>query len=138
MVTARQMKTKRMVARWQKARFKTRVLKLKRKYDPLEGAPQARGIVLEKRQLEAKQPNSAMRKACRVQLVKNSKQLTAFIPGDRANRFIEEHDDVIIEGIGGAKGRSKGDIPGVRYKVVKVNGVPLTELLRGKKEKPTK
>ncbi|MEO2241358.1 MAG: 30S ribosomal protein S12, partial [Euryarchaeota archaeon] len=48
----------------------------------------------------------------------------------------DEHDEVVIEGIGGPKGRAKGDIPGVRYKVVKVNDVALSELLKGKIEKP--
>lgn len=33
-------------------------------------------------------------------------------------------------------GRSYGDLPGVRYRVVKVNGVSLTELIKGKVEKP--
>jgi small subunit ribosomal protein S12 len=56
--------------------------------------------------------------------------------GNGALNFIEEHDRVIVEGIGGAKGRSIGDLPGVRYKVVKVNGVSLDALLSGKKEKP--
>jgi small subunit ribosomal protein S12 len=58
------------------------------------------------------------------------------IPGNGALNFIEEHDRVIVEGIGGAKGRSIGDLPGVRYRVVKVNGVSLEALLAGKKEKP--
>ena len=62
--------------------------------------------------------------------------MTAFLPGDGALNFIEEHDRVIVEGIGGAKGRSIGDLPGVRYKVVKVNGVSLEALLAQKKEKP--
>ena len=53
-----------------------------------------------------------------------------------ALNFIEEHDRVVVEGIGGAKGRSIGDLPGVRYKVVKVNGVSLDALISGKKEKP--
>ena len=53
-----------------------------------------------------------------------------------ALNFIEEHDRVIVEGIGGAKGRSIGDLPGVRYRVVKVNGVSLEALISGKKEKP--
>ncbi|MBA7636497.1 hypothetical protein ES703_44117 [subsurface metagenome] len=43
---------------------------------------------------------------------------------------------MIVEGIGGAKGRSIGDLPGVRYRVVQVNGVSLQALLSGKKEKP--
>ncbi len=33
-------------------------------------------------------------------------------------------------------GRSYGDLPGVRYKVIKVNDVSLSELVRGRKEKP--
>ena len=35
-------------------------------------------------------------------------------------------------------GRSYGDIPGVRYKVIQVNGVSLDQLVRGKKEKPVR
>ena len=72
----------------------------------------------------------------RVQLIKNGKVITAFAPGDGALNLIDEHDEVIVEGIGGSMGRSMGDIPGVRWKVVKVNGVSLKELLLGRKEKP--
>jgi len=135
---ARKLAATRQKFRWKDADYKRRVLKLKEKYDPLEGAPQARGIVLEKVGIEAKQPNSAIRKCVRVQLIKNGKQITAFAPGDGAIGFIDEHDEVIIEGIGGAKGRSYGDLPGVRYRVVMVNGVSLKELIKGKKEKPTR
>ena len=110
-------------------------MKLKQKSDPLRGSPQAKGIVLSKRQLEAKQPNSAMRKCVRVQLTKNGKQITAFVPGNLAIKFINEHDEIIVEGIGGHMGRSKGDIPNVRWQVVKVNNQSLNELWRGKKEK---
>ena len=95
----------------------------------------ARGIVLEKIGIEARQPNSAIRKAVRVQLIKNGKQVTAFCPGDGAINFIDEHDEVIIERIGGRMGRSMGDIPGVRFKVIKVNDTSLKELWKGKKEK---
>lgn len=56
--------------------------------------------------------------------------------GNGALNFIEEHDQVIVEGIGGAKGRAVGDLPGVRWSVVKVNGVSLDALLSGRKEKP--
>jgi ribosomal protein S12/intein/homing endonuclease len=72
----------------------------------------------------------------RVQLIKNGKQITAFLPGDGALNYVDEHDEVIVEGIGGSKGRSMGDIPGVKYAVVKVNGVSLKELVLGRKEKP--
>ena len=108
------------------------------KSDPLEGAPQARGIVLEKIGVEAKQPNSAIRKCVRVQLIKNGRQVTAFAVGDGAINFIDEHDEVEIEGIGGRLGRSMGDIPGVRWKVIMVNGVSLNELVYGRKQKPAR
>ncbi len=136
--TAKKLKKERQKLRWSDRYYKKRVLKLKEKSDPLEGAPQARGIVLEKIGIEAKQPNSAIRKAVKVQLVKNGKVVTAFAPGDGAINYIDEHDEVIIEGIGGRLGRSKGDIPGVRYKVTKVNGISLKELVKGRKEKPVR
>ena len=118
--------------------FVRRVGRLKEKSDPLEGSSQANGIVLEKVQLEAKQPNSAMRKCVRIQLTKNGRQLTAFCPGDGATKLIDEHDEVMIECIGGAMGKSKGDIPGVRWQVIKVNDQSLDALLRGKIEKARK
>ncbi|PIN77428.1 30S ribosomal protein S12, partial [Candidatus Woesearchaeota archaeon CG10_big_fil_rev_8_21_14_0_10_34_12] len=121
--------------RWKSAKFKMKTLDLYAKADPLEGKSQAKGIVIEKVQKEAKQPNSAMRKCCRVQLIKNSKMVTAFIPGNLAQKFVDEHDEVIIERIGGKKGRSKGDIPGVRFQVIKVNDQPLNRLVTGKIEK---
>lgn len=135
---ARKLRKKRQEQRWSDIDYKRRMKKLKEKADPLEGSPQGRGIVLEKRVIEAKQPNSALRKCVRVQLIKNGKQLTAFVPGDGAIDYIDEHDEVLIEGIGGAKAGPKGDIPTVRYKVVKVNGVSLEELVAGRAEKPTR
>ncbi|MCL4332060.1 MAG: 30S ribosomal protein S12 [Candidatus Thermoplasmatota archaeon] len=104
--------------KWSDRDYKRRVLQLKKKSDPLEGAPQAKGIVIEKIGIEAKQPNSAIRKCVKIQLIKNGRQITAFAPGDGAINYIDEHDEVVVEGIGGRMGRSKGDIPGVRYKVV--------------------
>ena len=116
--------------------YKRRMLGLDYKSDPLEGAPQARGIVLEKVGIESKQPNSAIRKCVRIQIVKNGKQVTAFLPGDGALNFVDEHDEVIVQGIGGSMKRAMGDIPGVRWQVFKVNGVSLNELVYGRKEKP--
>jgi small subunit ribosomal protein S12 len=135
---ARKMSHGRQRFRWQDADYNRRVLRLDEKADPLEGSPQGRGIVLEKVGVEAKQPNSAIRKCARIQVIKNGRQVTAFAPGDGAIGFIDEHDEVLIEGIGGAKGGAKGDIPGVRYKIVSVNGVSLKELVKGRKEKPTR
>ncbi|MFH1503191.1 MAG: 30S ribosomal protein S12 [Candidatus Diapherotrites archaeon] len=120
---------------WKDRKYKVRTLGLYAKSDPLGGANQAKGIVLSKIQKEAKQPNSAMRKCCKVQLTKNGRSVTAFIPGNLAQRFIDEHDEVMIERIGGKQGRSKGDIPGVRYKVIKVNDQPLDRLWLGRIQK---
>lgn len=72
----------------------------------------------------------------RCQIVKNGKQVTAFLPGDGALNFVDEHDEVVLQGIGGSMKRAMGDIPGVRWTVFKVNGVSLNELVYGRKEKP--
>lgn len=124
--------------RWKDKKYAQRITNTKQKFDPLEGASQARGIVLEKVQVEAKQPNSAMRKCVKVQLIKNGKQVTAFCTGDGASKLIDEHDEVIVEQIGGIKGRAKGDLPGIRWCVVKVNDQSLDALRKGKIEKARK
>src|SRR5207247_2671587 len=132
----RVLKSKKSRARWADKYYKRRMLMLDKKANPLEGAPQARGIVLEKIGIEAKQPNSAVRKCVRVQLIKNGKTVTAFLPKDGALNFVDEHDEVHVEGMGASMGGAMGDIPGVRWKVFKVNGTSLKELVYGKKEKP--
>ena len=132
----RVLKSKRKRQRWAISSFKRRKLGIDKKADPLAGAPQARGIVLEKIGVAAKQPNSAVRKCVRVQLIKNGKSVSAFLPRDGALNFIDEHDEVHIQGMGATQGGAMGDIPGVRFKVFKVNGTSLHELVNGKKEKP--
>ena len=133
---ARKLRLKRKKFRWSDIQFRRRMLRLDEKVDPLEGAPMARAIVLEKVGIESKQPNSALRKCVRVQLVKNGKVVTAFLPGDGALNVVDEHDEVMIESIGGSQGRAMGDLPGVRYRVFMVNGVPLHLLITGKVKKP--
>jgi len=133
--SAKKLKKNRKKFRWKDKSYKVKTLNLYAKSDPLEGANQAKGIVLQKVQREAKQPNSAMRKCCKIQLTKNGKQITAFIPGNLAQKFIDEHDEVMVQRIGGKQGRSKGDIPGVRFQVIKVNDQPLDRLVHGKIEK---
>lgn len=135
---ARALKKRRHHSRWLDDIYVRKTLNLTEKADPLEGSSQAKGIVIEKVQIEAKQPNSAMRKCCRVQLVKNGKQVTAFMPGDGAQKLIDEHDEVMIETIGGGGGKAKGDLSGVRWQVIKVNGQSLNALLRGKLERARK
>ncbi|KAF5418150.1 MAG: 30S ribosomal protein S12 [ANME-2 cluster archaeon] len=133
---ARKLKDDRENFRWSDRKYLRRALKLNVKADPLGGAPQGRGIVLEKVGVEAKQPNSAIRKCVRIQLIKNGRQVTAFCPGDGAINFIDEHDEVTVERIGGRMGGAKGDIPGVRFKVTAVNDMSLNEMVIGRKEKP--
>ncbi len=132
----RKLKKDRQKYRWSDSAYSRRMLHLGQKASPLEGAPQGRGIVLEKVGVEAKQPNSAIRKCVRIQLIKNGRQVTAFCPGDGAINFIDEHDEVLVEGIGGRMGGSYGDIPGVGWKVIAVNNVSLPEMVAGRKEKP--
>ncbi|MEA3293889.1 MAG: 30S ribosomal protein S12 [Euryarchaeota archaeon] len=122
--------------RWSDSKFLRRALRLNVKADPLGGAPMGRAIVLEKVGVEAKQPNSAIRKCVRIQLIKNGRQVTAFCPGDGAINYIDEHDEVTVERIGGRMGGAKGDIPGVRFKVTAVNNLSLREMVIGRREKP--
>lgn len=103
--TARKLKKHRQEQRWNDKRYKKTNLGTRWKADPFGGACMAKGIVLEKmynfrtieifllflllRGVEAKQPNSAIRKCVRVQLIKNSKKITAFVPNDGCLNFIE-------------------------------------------------
>lgn len=99
-----------------------------------------------------------------MQLIKNGKKIACFVPRDGCLNFVDENvsaafsacpplfsrspllptrcatchplqDEVLISGFG-KRGKSKGDIPGCRFKVVKVSGVSLLALYKGKKEKP--
>jgi small subunit ribosomal protein S12 len=107
-----------------------------KKFDPLGGAPQAKGIVLEKVEITPKKPSSGKRKSCKVQLTKNGKVITAYIPFSKGISFIDEHNDVMIERIGGAQKGARGDLPGVKFKITMVNGISLKELVKGRKQKP--
>lgn len=138
MYAARKLKKDRQKERWKERKYRRRKLNLKEKKDPLEGAPQARGIVLEKKFIEQKQPHSGLIKAVRVQLIKNGKQITAFCPRDGAIQQIDEHDEVLVEGVGASQGGAKGSMWGIKWKVIKVNGVALEELRTGRKQKPTR
>ena len=135
LMNARKLMKNRKKFRWSDKIYKARKLKLKEKSDPLGVAHQAKGIVISKFQKEAAQPNSAQRKCCKVQLIKNNIQVGAFIPGNLAQKFIDEHDEVIIQRIGGKQGRAKGDIRGIRYQVIKVNDQNLRRLWKGEIEK---
>ena len=130
MFSARGLKKKRQKNKWKDVRYMKRELQLRKK-DPLEGAPMGRGIVIDKRQVEQKQPHSGMIKAVRVQLIKNNVQVTAFVPGTGAIDHINEHDEVLIEGVGGSQSGPIGSQWGLKFKVIAVNGVALSEILSG-------
>ncbi|CAN0192379.1 unnamed protein product [Lampetra planeri] len=143
--TARKLRNLRREQRWSDKSYKKAHLGTALKANPFGGASHAKGIVLEKMYVvgeasevdgvEAKQPNSAIRKCVRVQLIKNGKKITAFVPNDGCLNFIEENDEVLVAGFG-RKGHAVGDIPGVRFKVVKVANVSLLALYKEKKERP--
>lgn len=121
--------------KWLSKRWKRKTLNLKMRYDPLEGAPQAKAIVLEKIVLEQKQPHSGLIKCAKVQLLKNGRVVSAHAVRDKAISFVDEHDEVIIAGLGGSQRGQMGSMPGVRYKIVSVNNTDLQMLRKGRKEK---
>merc|ERR1712133_22520 len=133
--TARKIRTHRRVQRWADKDYKKAHSGTALKANPFGGASHVKGIVLEKIGVEAKQPNSAIRKCVRVQLIKNGKKITAFVPKDGCLNYIEENDEVLVAGFG-RSGHAVGDIPGVRSKVVKVANVSLLALFKEKKERP--
>jgi len=133
--TARNLKKKRNKFRWSSRSRKKQLLNLWKK-DPLGGAPMGRAIVLKKKGITQKQPHSGIIKCVRCQIVKNGIQVTAFVPKTGAIKFIDEHDEVTITGVGGSQRSAVGSMHGVKYKVIAINGISLSELLKGKKEKP--
>nr|BAN66064.1 40S ribosomal protein S12P, putative [Babesia bovis] len=199
MLAARKLKSRRRSQRWADKAYKKAHLGTRWKCNPFKGSSHAKGIVVEKIAIEAKQvcvlslitkpksccplivlqstgvnklgitstkwsqrkayakylgltccllvqlfpcpslmllqPNSAYRKSVRVQLIKNGKKITAFVPRDGCLNYIDENDEVLVAGFG-RSGHSVGDLPGVRFKVVKVAGVSLLALYKEKKEKP--
>ena len=132
---ARKLSNHRRDQRWNDKQYNRAHLGTALKANPLGGTSHAKGIVLEKLGVEAKQPNSAVRKSVRVQLIKNGKKIACFVPNDGCLNFIDENDEVLVSGFG-RSGKSKGDIPGIRFKVVKTAGVSLHALFTEKKEKP--
>uniref|UniRef100_A0A8C2NC11 Small ribosomal subunit protein uS12 n=1 Tax=Cricetulus griseus TaxID=10029 RepID=A0A8C2NC11_CRIGR len=117
--TARKLHSHQWDGKWHDKRYKKAHLGTALKANPFRGASHG---------LKAKQPNSAIWKCVRVQVIKNSKKITAFVPNDGCLNFIEENDEVLVAGF--------SDILGVHFKVVKVANVSLLALYKGKKESP--
>mmetsp|Transcript_27679 Transcript_27679/g.48895 ORF Transcript_27679/g.48895 Transcript_27679/m.48895 type:complete len:146 (-) Transcript_27679:277-714(-) len=132
---ARKLRNHRRVSKWAQKSFNKSHSQSRYNKQLYNLASHAKGIVVEKVGIEAKQPNSAIRKCVRVQLIKNGKKVTAFVPNDGCLNYIDENDEVLVSGFG-RSGHAVGDIPGVRFKVVKVAGVGLYSLFKEKKDKP--
>ena len=128
---ARKLHTHRRSQRWADKSYVKKHSGRQFRFDPLGGCSFASGICVGKVGIEAKQPNSAIRKGIRVLLKKNNKKITAFVPWDGCLNFIKENDNIMVAGMGRA-GKSIGDIPGVRFKVVKVQSKGLLALFKGK------
>lgn len=132
--SGRSLKKRKKGYKWKKTSYKSRKLGLIVKKDPLGGAPQAKGIVLAKKGIEQKQPHSGIIKAVRVQLLKNGKEITAFVPKTSSIGLIKEHDEVLVEGVGGSQRGPVGSMWGVRWKVIKVNNNPLSVMRKKAKQ----
>ena len=130
--TARKLKIKRRVNRWADKHYNKMNIPSRWK-KPFGSASHAKGIVIEKLDVESKQPNSGYRKCVRVQLKKNGKKITAFVPYDGSINYINDNDEVLVSGFG-RSGHAVGDIPGVRFKIVSIKGKSLIGLYRGKHE----
>lgn len=115
--------------------WKRKYFKLKKKFDPVGTVPMAKALVLQKFVLQQKQPHSGLIKCVRVQLIKNGKVVGAYVPYDGTINFIEEHDEVTIQGMGGSQRGQMGSIPGLKYRVIAVNGTDIWQIVKGKKEK---
>merc|ERR1712149_115753 len=121
--SARKLRIHRKVQQWADKDYKKRNFGTAIKCNPFGGSSHAKGIVLEKVGVEAKQPNSAIRKAVRVQLIKNGKKIAAFVPNDGCLNLLDDSgDEVLVAGFG-RSGHAVGDIPGVCFKCVKIAGV---------------
>ena len=131
-LAGRKLATKRRIQRWHDKRY-NKSHNVSQWKKPFQGASHAKGIVVSKVAVEAKQPNSAIRKCVRVQLKKNNKQITAFCPLDGTLEFINDNDEVLVSGFG-RSGHAVGDLPGVRFKVVAIKGKALIALYKGKTE----
>ncbi|MES1905698.1 MAG: 40S ribosomal protein S23 [Paramarteilia canceri] len=129
---ARILASKHRAHKYRSAKFKGRKTV---KEKPMQGACMASGNVVKKIGVEAKQPNSAVRKCCVVNLIKNGKKIIAFVPKDGSLNYVEENDKVLVCGLGMGN-RSVGDLPRVRFQIIKVLKTSLSAIYKGKKQKP--
>ena len=136
---AKKLKKRRKQFQFAKKDIKKMKTKEYKKTDPLEGSPAAKAIVLQKMEIEVKQPHSGLRKCIKCQVVKNGRTVGAYAGyGPGCIKVIDEHNEVTIERMGSPQRRAFGDMPGIKFRVTKVNGVAIKEIVSGKKEKPVR
>ena len=70
------------------------------------------------------QTSKSTRQCVRVKTNKTGKEAIAMIPLDGRSLIIDVNDSIVLEGIG-RNGKSLKDLPGVKYKVLKVSGISL-------------
>ncbi|MDE1851971.1 MAG: 30S ribosomal protein S12 [Candidatus Micrarchaeota archaeon] len=133
---AKELIKKRKKQRMLNKAWKRKYFHLKRKFDPVGTVPMAKALVLQKFVLQQKQPHSGLIKCVRCQLIKNGKIVGAYVPYDGTINFIEEHDEITLQGMGGSQRGQMGSIPGLKYRVIAVNGTDIYQIVKGKKEKP--
>ena len=110
---------------------RTREQNLRRNRSPFLRRPHvANGLVVGFYQMEAKQPSSGKRPCVKVDLGKKRGVVLSFIHKDGVSKLIKIHDTVRIQSLGGAMGRSMGDLSGCRYRVTSINRVPILGLFR--------
>ena len=90
-------------------------------------SPFKRGVCTKVFTTTPRKPNSALRKVARVRLT-NGMEVTAYIPGE--GHTLQEHSVVLL------RGGKVGDLPGVRYHVVR--GVLDTTGVEGRKQQRSK
>uniref|UniRef100_A0A2K6UXX8 Small ribosomal subunit protein uS12 n=1 Tax=Saimiri boliviensis boliviensis TaxID=39432 RepID=A0A2K6UXX8_SAIBB len=112
--TARKLHSHPRDQQWHDTQYKEAHLGTALKGNPFGGASHTKGIV---------QPNSAIRMCVRVQLTKNGKKITAFVPTNGCLNFIEEDGDVLVAGFG--------------RKVHAVADISFLAPYKGKKERPS-
>lgn len=72
--------------------------------------PQLRAVIVERRQVTPRKPNSAVRKCVKV-LLSNLRYLVPYIPGGDHN--LRKYGDTLV------RGRGPRDLPGVRYSCIR-------------------
>ena len=95
----RKLRTVHRDSQWANKAYKKKKLGTVWKSNPFQGASHAKGIVVERLGIESKQPNSAIRKCVRVQLIKNGKKITAFVPRDGCLNYVDENVCIIFKNL---------------------------------------